>query len=218
MYTMLGVLVIFGWAAALMFTMSRLRKTGKYDIQQGFSRMPNRVNVILRNQTMSFFFVLGLAYLFDTFFINYGQTNAFHIVLDTLVILLIYDLLYYAMHRSLHHPSLMKKIHGVHHKARKVAAPESLYLHWIENIAGLVLLFGVMASFGSINVITFLVIFATYTTVMILNHTGMVFPHPIFKPLNYMAIKHDRHHSTHLDKNYASIFTFIYDRAFQSYK
>lgn len=217
METIIGVLCIFGWSAALMFTLSRLRKTGKWDIQSGVSNTPNRIKIILRNQIMSFFFVLSVAFLFDKYVLIHGAYSFSAVLVHTFCILLVYDLFYYIMHRSLHHPTLMKKIHGVHHKSRKVAAPESLYLHPIENLAGLVLLFVVVFVMGA-NVTTFLVVFASYVTVMILNHSGMVFPHPIFKSLNNMAIEHDRHHSTDLNKNYASIFTFIYDRMFDTYK
>lgn len=217
METIIGVLCIFGWAATLMFTMSRLRKTGKWDIQSGISNTPNRTTIIVRNQIMSFFFVIGLTYLYDKYILTHEVQSAGLVLITTFAILLVYDFFYYIMHRTLHRPSLMKKIHGVHHKSRKVAAPESLYLHPVENIAGLVLLFAVVLLFGCSN-ITFLVVFAVYTTMMILNHTGMVFPHPIFKSLNNMAIEHDRHHSTDLNKNYASIFPFIYDRMFGTYK
>ena len=217
METIIGVLCIFVWSAVLMFTLSRLRKTGKWDIQSGISNTPNRTKIIFHNQIMSFFFVIGLTYIYDKYILTHESQTIGFVLVTSFAILLVYDFFYYLMHRALHHPSLMKKIHGVHHKSRKVAAPESLYLHPAENIAGLVLLFAVVFLHGC-STTTFLVVFTVYVTAMILNHTGMVFPHPIFRPLNYMAIKHDHHHSKHLNKNYASIFTFIYDRMFETYK
>lgn len=212
----LGVLGIFVWAALLMASLSWLKRQGRYNIQQGESNTPNRTQIIFRNQIMSFFLVLGVSYLFGKYFVSYESASIVILLFETVSVLLLYDFGYYWMHRTFHNPKLMKAIHGVHHRSRKVSAPESLYLHPVENIAGLVLLFVTMLLFG-VHAISFLIIFGCYTTVMILNHTGMVFPHPIFRPLNYMAVKHDVHHSSNLNANYASIFTFIFDKTFDTY-
>ena len=55
----------------------------------------------------------------------------------------------------------------------------------------------------------FLVAFFIYTSVNILVHANIRLNHPVFKLANYWAVRHDIHHGTQLNKNYASIFPFF---------
>lgn len=135
---------------------------------------------------------------------------------QVLAVLLLYDFLYYFMHRTLHRRKLMKFVHGVHHKARFPSAFESLYLHPLENLAGLSLLMTSIALLGPVGEAAFLLIIFIHTVANILVHTNLVLPHPIFTLPNYWARRHDIHHGKHLDRNYASIFPF-WDMMFGTY-
>ncbi len=96
------------------------------------------------------------------------------------------------------------------------SAVESLYLHPLEQLAGLSLLMGSTAILGPVSTTAFLLIVFVHTTANILVHTNMVFPHPACKLANYWAQRHDVHHGKHLNRNYASIFPF-WDMMFDTY-
>ena len=44
-----------------------------------------------------------------------------------------------------------------------------------------------------------------YSTLHILIHSGMTFPHPVFGVLNYLTLKHHKHHLNKHGHNYASV-------------
>lgn len=135
---------------------------------------------------------------------------------ESLGVLLLYDFMYYFFHRGMHHRRLMSMVHYVHHYVRYPTAQESTYLHPLENIIGLCLLWLAIWAVGPISGASFLVVFAVHMIANILVHSNLVFPHPAFRLFNFWAEKHDIHHSK-LNYNYASIFPF-WDQAFGTYK
>lgn len=130
--------------------------------------------------------------------------------------LLIYDVLYYVMHRSLHRPRLMRLIHGVHHRVRYPTARDSLYLHHAELIAGITLLLASVAIVGPVSTEAFLTIVLIHGLINTIVHTNLVFPHPLMALWNHWVMRHHRHHAGQLDKNYATIFPF-WDRLLKTY-
>ena len=60
-------------------------------------------------------------------------------LLEIFAILAIFDFMYYWTHRSLFHGQLMRKIHSLHHQARKPTWADSLYVHPLETFIGLML-------------------------------------------------------------------------------
>ncbi len=181
-------------------------------------RIPLRKRIINISGNMAFsvsIFTVALVFFHDRLF-NNEPAAGLTIFGQVLGVLLVYDFFYYLMHRTFHRRELMKFVHGVHHKVRFPSAVESLYLHPLENLAGLSLLLGSTALLGPVNAAAFLLIVFIHTTVNILVHTNMVFPHPAFKLANYWAARHDIHHGKHLNRNYASIFPF-WDMMFGTY-
>lgn len=181
-------------------------------------RIPLRKRIINIGGNMAFsvcIFTVALT-LFHDYLFNYEPAPGLTIFGQVLGVLLLYDFLYYFMHRTMHRRELMKFVHGVHHKARFPSAVESLYLHPLENLAGLSLLMGSTALLGPVSATSFLLIVFIHSTVNILVHTNMAFPHPAFKLANYWAARHDIHHGKHLNRNYASIFPF-WDMMFDTY-
>ncbi|MCY4516158.1 MAG: sterol desaturase family protein [Acidimicrobiaceae bacterium] len=122
--------------------------------------------------------------------------------------LLIYDVLYYVMHRTLHRPKLMRLIHGVHHRVRYPTARDSLYLHPVELVAGITLLLVSVAVVGPVSTWAFLTIVLIHGLINTIVHTNLVFPHPLLALWNHWVMRHHRHHAGHLDRNYATIFPF----------
>lgn len=180
-----------------------------------FSKARKLINTHLNNILALLIFIAFLYHLGDSVLVAQWPGVA-HFLGETLGVLLLYDLAYYFYHRGLHHPKLMRYIHGVHHKVRYPTASESIYLHPFEQMGALGLLLGSMWVLGPISTASFLAIFFVYSTANIIVHANVAFPHPAFRLFNFWVHKHDIHHDK-FRYNYASIFPF-WDQAFGTYK
>lgn len=174
------------------------------------------VNVSLNMLLSLLLFATAFYYLGDKL-VYVGSTSAATLFGEVLASLALYDFMYYFLHRCMHHPKIMKYVHGVHHYVRFPTSIESTYLHPAENIAGVSLLFLAVVILGPISSVSFAIMFFIYTSVNIIVHSNLVFPHPALRLLNFWAIKHDIHHGKHLNANYASIFPF-WDQMFGTSK
>lgn len=208
-----GVLMTWlGWAATS-------QRFGKYRVRtpgvNSFSKARKLINTHLNNLLALLIFIAFLYHFGDS--VLYAQwPGVAHFLGETLGVLLLYDLAYYFYHRGLHHPKLMKYIHGVHHKVRYPTASESIFLHPLEQIGALSLVLASMAVLGPISTASFLAIFFIYSSANIIVHANVAFPHPVFRLFNFWVHKHDIHHDK-FRYNYASIFPF-WDQAFGTYK
>ncbi len=147
----------------------------------------------------------------------YPQWPGFaHLFGECFAVLLLYDFAYYFFHRGLHHPKLMKYVHGVHHKVRFPVASESVYLNPLEQMGAFALLLGAVLLLGPISEHAFLLMFFLYSVINIIVHANLVFPHPALRLFNFWVEKHDAHHE-HFRYNYASIFPF-WDQAFGTFR
>ncbi len=213
--TLAGALMVWGQWAVLSdkYKQYRLRTpTAAQSIP-----LERKVTNIGLNMTFTALIFVAAMYFFSAQLFHANATPAVMIFGEVLASLMLYDLLYYFMHRTLHHPKLMKFIHGIHHRARFPTTMESLFLHPVEAFAGLVLLLGSTMVIGPVNWISFLLIIFIHTIANVLVHMNLVLPHPIFKLSNFWAVKHDYHHGKHLNRNFASIFPF-WDMMFGTYQ
>lgn len=161
--------------------------------------------------------------IFIAFLVNFGDSHLYvgwpgtaHFLGETLGVLLLYDFVYYFYHRGMHHPKIMRHVHGVHHFVRFPLADESIYLHPAEQIGAICILLGSMMLLGPISTTSFLMIFFIYSTVNIIVHCNLIIPHPAFRLFNFWVEKHDVHHKR-VKNNYSSIFPF-WDFAFGTYE
>lgn len=178
---------------------------------------PVKVANIAGNSVVSLSCYLAVLYFGSAFLIREAPPTALRWGWEVLSALLLYDFLYYVMHRALHRPRLMRWIHGVHHRVRHPTAMEALYMHPAENVAGLSLLFASIGIVGPVSPASFLTIAFAHSFVNIVTHTNLVLPHPAFRLTNHWAVRHDHHHYRHLNANYASIFPF-WDLMFGTYR
>lgn len=148
---------------------------------------------------------VGLVYGLAPFTVSVAPAAWWVIALQGLGVLLVYDFAYYFMHRFMHIKALMPFVHAVHHRVRFPSALESLYLSPIEMLAGLGLLMLVTAILGPIHWIAFASVFFVYSTLHIVIHSGMRFPYPGFGVINYLTLKHHKHHLNKHGHNYASV-------------
>jgi len=208
-----GVLMSFmAWAAqSSSLKQYRIRTPTTYRIP----KLKKAINIGL-NGMLSMVFFAAMLYHFGDYLMDHEPVNGVAIFGEVLASLLLYDFMYYFLHRGMHHPKFMKYVHGVHHYVRFPTSTESIYLHPVENLAGLGLLCIAMMLVGPISTVSFLIVFFIHSTVNILVHSNLVLPHPAFKLFNFWAVKHDLHHGKHLNRNYASIFPF-WDQMFGTY-
>lgn len=205
------LMALMQWLAIVKFPQYRFREP-----------KPNRVTLQRKIITVTGNSLVALVIVFCVLGFG-GESIIYTAEASTLTIfgeafgmLLLYDFMYYFLHRGMHHPKVMKQVHGVHHYIRHPTAFESVYVHPLEGIAGNGLLMLSLFLLGPISVSSFLLAFFIYTSVNILVHANIRLPHPAFKLTNYWAQKHDIHHGTQLNRNYASIFPY-WDMMFDTY-
>ena len=202
------VMAFFAWAVqAPRFARYRIRTPDR----QRISTVRKAVNIGLNGGLALSFFAFVFTYFSGSLIVDQHLSVAVPGVLvfgEVLAALMLYDFMYYFLHRGMHHPMFMKHVHGVHHYVRFPTSAESIFLHPVENLAGLGLLCLAIAIVGPISPVSFLLVFFIHHVVNILVHSNLVLPHPVFKLFNFWALKHDIHHGKHLNRNYASIFPF----------
>jgi sterol desaturase/sphingolipid hydroxylase (fatty acid hydroxylase superfamily) len=124
---------------------------------------------------------------------------------EALAILVVYDFLYYLLHRyPFHQWGYLKRVHAVHHRAKRPNAVDSLFLHPVENFLGLALLMSCTWLVGPVHLYSFAAAFFVYSQINVIVHGGLDLPRPL-RFLGAMARKHDRHHQSMRAGNYASI-------------
>jgi sterol desaturase/sphingolipid hydroxylase (fatty acid hydroxylase superfamily) len=171
------------------------------------------ITSLLSLSTVALLTWLSYPWLFEL-----GPVNPLRIALECLGVLMLYDFLYYFMHRfPFHEWKRLKKVHAVHHRVRNPSAVDSLYLHPVEALAGLILLWIATALvglvFGPVSATAFGVAFIVYSTMNVLVHAGIdykVWPLAFFSET---ARRHDKHHAHMAAGNYANLFPF-WDRLF----
>lgn len=211
--TSAGILMsVLAWAAqSKRYARYRIRTPETYRIP-----LKRKIINISLNMMLSPLLFLVFFYYFAEQTFYQGDIRGVVILGEGLAALLLYDFLYYFMHRAGHHPKLMKWVHGVHHCVRFPTSPESVYLHPAETIAGISLLCFSFWLIGPVHELSFLLALFVHNTANVLVHSNLVLPHPSMRLFNYWAVKHDHHHHK-LKHNYASIFPF-WDQAFGTYK
>ncbi len=164
---------------------------------------------IFGNSTLSLVFVGSMVAALYMFAFHAEPSAWWRILVDALVILVAYDFLYYAFHRTLHHRKLMPYVHAVHHRARNPSALESFYLHPVELFGGLALLHLCTGGFAllvaPVHVYSYAIAFLIHSTFNILVHSGIVFGGWLAAPFDLLARKHSVHHKDDFGRNYASL-------------
>jgi sterol desaturase/sphingolipid hydroxylase (fatty acid hydroxylase superfamily) len=200
------------WAAnSKKYGRYRIRTPQAYEIP----RSKKIINTQLNNM-LSLSMFGAFAYFLGATEIYAGWPGLPRLLGEVLGVLLLYDFMYYFFHRAMHHPKVMRHMHGVHHFVRFPTSDESIYLHPGETLGGVGLLILSVVVVGPISNVSFIVMFAIYSSVNIIVHSNLVFPHPAFRLFNFWTTSHDVHHHK-VKHNYASIFPF-WDQMFGTYR
>ena len=189
---------------------------GMYRLRRPVSAPPadigkrKRIASIIAFDILIYSVYLVLAY---DWLIEDGSDGFWTIVGQILAVLLIYDFMFYWVHRLFHVPFLMRHVHAVHHKVRFPKAVDDFDLHPVDSLWVTTLFFLSIAIVGPLSPTAFVVTLLVYVFINNTLHSGLNLPHPCFKLTNYWARKHDVHHGTNLSANFGSVFP-IWDMMF----
>lgn len=175
---------------------------------------------VVPNTIFSGALAVGLALGCRAWLVREGavELDGLNLAYEIVATLLLYDFLYYFMHRFLFHEwKLLRAVHVVHHTNKYPTSFESLYVHPLENAMGVGLLMICTAIVGPVSLPAFAVIFFTYSFLNLVIHSGLDFARPGLRAVGFMARKHARHHGSMRAGNYASI-TPLPDRLFGTHE
>jgi sterol desaturase/sphingolipid hydroxylase (fatty acid hydroxylase superfamily) len=141
---------------------------------------------------------------------------------DIVVILMVYDFVYYLTHRFVfHHNGItggpLVWMHALHHQQHNPCRMDSSYIHPLEVAIGLGLytatIFGLSRVMGNFHVLTVVFTWMAFTEINLHNHDLWEVDRFPFRYLNYAAKMHHNHHAKFTGGNYATI-TLLYDWMF----
>lgn len=194
-----------------------LPRLAKYRIRhETFRKLrgPKMIKNVALNSLVSGTLVIFFTHVTTGLLVHHHDTSPWRMGLDVVLVLGLYDFLYYLTHRyPFHEWPVLKAVHAVHHTAKYPRALDSLYLHPIEMTIGVTLLMVCTAIVGPVHEHAFIGVFAVWSFLNILIHGGLSLPFFPFRAISYMARKHDRHHVSMKGGNYASI-TPVFDWLF----
>jgi sterol desaturase/sphingolipid hydroxylase (fatty acid hydroxylase superfamily) len=181
----------------------------RYRIHQETERKVNGLPLVKQaalNTIVSLTTILGVALGFKSRLFYEATPSAWRFGFETLGILLLYDVLYYWMHRyPFHQWKFLRRVHSLHHIVRSPTALDSLYVHPLETFLGVALLMACTWIIGPVHIYSFAAVFAVYSVLNIVIHAGVRIPFFPFRFIGLMATKHDDHHASMRAGNYASI-------------
>lgn len=136
------------WGVAAVYQLADRRGWWeRWRIQQRPERHPERrgpswdqaVRVVLKNQLFGTLPVLALSwFLFELRGVDLaGPPPGWTTVLWQLaVIALVEEILFYAVHRTMHRPALFRRFHRTHHEFRETISIATHYVHPVEHLLG----------------------------------------------------------------------------------
>jgi sterol desaturase/sphingolipid hydroxylase (fatty acid hydroxylase superfamily) len=197
-----GALVaLLGWAF-------RLPRLAGHRLQLGPGMQVaagHRLRTSVVTGTLSLAIVLSGVWLASGTVIVADDRSIARILVEAGAIVVLYDFIYYGAHRAMHLPAMLKRVHGIHHRARNPSAMESFYQHPLELMVGLGILFLTTAIVGPVHEATFAIVFFVYSTVNILVHSGFSFGLRATAPIDFLTKKHFVHHHDDSMANFSTM-------------
>jgi sterol desaturase/sphingolipid hydroxylase (fatty acid hydroxylase superfamily) len=138
------------------------------------------------------------------------------------LILMVYDFFYYLTHRFIFHgQGYFRRVHAVHHQARRPTSIDSYLLHPAESFVGIALYFAVIAAMALLlghpfHVSTIVITMVIYTQLNQLNHVHIQLHRFPYNTINWIADKHAVHHIDMNRGNYATL-SLLFDKLFGTY-
>lgn len=198
------------------------RAADKQKMERASFREAVRVNNRAAMWTNLLFYVAVLP-----FSIGFDARPLWRHALEIVAVLLVFDFMYYWTHRSLFHGDWkgnpLRKIHALHHQARKPTYVDALYVHPIETTIGLLLFLCSIpivaaVSGATLNVFSMVVATWIFTQLNTLNHVYTRFPKRFpFTAIDYITGVHAAHHVDMNHGNFATL-TMFYDKLFGTFE
>lgn len=224
LYAAAGILamtVIGGWLLRRVPVIAEASRLNRETYQAKMEK-PNYAANQMRNRKWGLFFQVVIFGLILPFCLAPEMPVWWKMLIDILVILMVYDFVYYLTHRFLFHDSAflggpLKWMHAIHHRQHNPCRNDSSYIHPLEIAIGLGLYVGTIALLaavmGRFDVVTIVITFVAFSHINLHNHnlwTAERFP---FGSLNYVSRMHHNHHARFTGGNFATI-TLLYDWMF----
>lgn len=156
------------------------------------------------------------------FFVDFASPPLLTILWQVFLILMVYDFFYYLTHRFLFHgQGYFRRVHAVHHQARRPTSIDAHLVHPLETFIGIGLYFATIMGLSVIQgapfpVATIVITMVIYTQLNQFNHVHVQLHRFPYKTLNWIADKHAVHHIDMHRGNYATI-TLLFDRLFGTF-
>lgn len=172
--------------------------------------------IILKNQQMGLIYNLVFFVVLMPFFTTIRTESVLTTLWHSLLILMVYDFFYYLTHRFLFHGnSYFRRVHAVHHQARRPTSIDAQLVHPTETFIGVGLYFLTIAGLGlvmgqSFSTATIVLTLLIYTQLNQFNHVHVQLNRFPYKTLNWIADMHAAHHIDMYRGNYATI-TLLFD-------
>jgi len=137
---------------------------------------------------------------------------------DVVAVFMIYDLFYYLTHRFLFHGRWLRKVHALHHQARKPTFIDALYVHPVETAIGLLLFLLTIPLWAwltgaPLHAVSMALTAVVFTYLNQLNHVWVDLPRFPYRTIDAITSLHAAHHVDMSRGNYATI-TLLYDWMF----
>ena len=223
--TTLGLIIgLTVLAQRLVFSIPAIARTREYNNAQNKDKWKNKGQkyhqTVKSSQKVGLGCTLAFLVLVQPFIVTLEAQPVWRILLDTFLVLMIYDFFYYLTHRFLFHgQGYFRRVHAVHHQARsRISSLDSHLVHPLETFIG-VALFAVVTTLYAIilgepfHVATIVITSIIYTQINQLNHCRIDLHSFPWRTVNWIAIRHDAHHVDMHKGNFATISLF-YDWLF----
>lgn len=216
---LLGLIIATKIAWKIAFSLPAVQKMRQWnrDEDKPKKALPKYGPVRKQTQQVGLYMHLLFFLLFVPFVVTLDAQPIWKYFTDALIILLVFDFLYYLTHRFIFHGKLLKKVHGLHHQARDISYIDSQYVHPLETVIGTTLFMGSAIglgfAFGDYHAATFIMAQFIFNNVNQLNHTKFNVNRFPYKAVNYLTSKHAVHH---IDMNHGNYSTLspLYDWMF----
>lgn len=215
------------FAGRLLLLLPALKQTRDLNRTVAVQRLSrgNYSPIQTRSRTWGIIVQFGIFSLIVPFVITAAPQAWWWIATQIVVILMVYDFIYYLVHRFLFHdggfgPGPLMWVHSVHHRQHNPCRLDSSYLHPLETIIG-VSLYGATIGMlgwlmGGLHIVAIVITSIAFTEINLHNHDQMTVDHAPYRYLKFASHMHHVHHRKFSAGNFATI-TMLYDWMFGTY-
>ena len=200
----------------LITTTSFFEKLKIQDKNINYDVLKSRVPLVLFNVIVLMILTTIGLYYFKSYYIS--DYTSFYIETGKLIIiLLVDDVFFYFLHRTMHENKFIyKTIHKIHHRANTPIPIDYIYVHPLEWLSGFIGPFIGMLLIGGISIETFWAYLIVRNVHELHIHSGLKTSSFISKIIPFYGPNehHDLHHAKR-DGNYASTFV-LWDKIFKT--